>query len=426
MARIGQILVEQGWLTDGQLQTALRNQRILGGRLGTCLLEMGALSEDALLDVLCARTRLPAADLEDLRVVDPEVIQLLSPRLALRYRAVPFRSLGAQVDLVMLGFDNLEHQDELAFGLGKTLRIHVAPEVRVLQALRRYYGAQCPNRIVQILERLDRARLLGSSHLTSDTARELLNWETDEAAFAAGHSLSIGRSTRGPAGDNPERPAGPSADEEAPRLRLVPPGPSPGSPPLLRESGRPASAGRGGDATKPDTGATATGPWRRQVAAAEERLAAAGSAEEIGEALLEALGDRFDRAALFRVRRGRVEGWLGTGSDVDTDGLRSYVAELDETSAFSELDGGAGLFRGYLPSVPAHDDLIAAWDEPTSSYCVLVPIRVADRLVLALYVDRGRNEMEGADIPPLLVLATRAGSALQRCIGRTKAARKPR
>ena len=50
MGKLGQLLVARGWITVQQLTRALTTQSVVGGRLGTCLLEMDALSED-----LCSR-----------------------------------------------------------------------------------------------------------------------------------------------------------------------------------------------------------------------------------------------------------------------------------------------------------------------------------------------------------------------------------
>jgi hypothetical protein len=49
MSKLGQLLVARGWITVQQLTRALQNQGVVGGRLGTCLIEADALSEDNLL-----------------------------------------------------------------------------------------------------------------------------------------------------------------------------------------------------------------------------------------------------------------------------------------------------------------------------------------------------------------------------------------
>ena len=42
MAKLGQLLVARGWITVQQLTRALQNQSVVGGRLGSCLLEIDA------------------------------------------------------------------------------------------------------------------------------------------------------------------------------------------------------------------------------------------------------------------------------------------------------------------------------------------------------------------------------------------------
>src|SRR5215207_7994856 len=84
MAKLGQLLVARGWITVQQLTRALKNQSVVGGRLGTCLLEMDVISEDLLLKGLSEQLGVPAAAVDDLRAVSEEVRDLLSPRLARR------------------------------------------------------------------------------------------------------------------------------------------------------------------------------------------------------------------------------------------------------------------------------------------------------------------------------------------------------
>ena len=48
MMSLGTLLVKHGWISKQQLGLAISKQREIGGRLGTCLLEMGAIAEDLL------------------------------------------------------------------------------------------------------------------------------------------------------------------------------------------------------------------------------------------------------------------------------------------------------------------------------------------------------------------------------------------
>src|SRR3954452_1999063 len=160
MAKLGQLLVARGWITVQQLTRALKNQNVAGGRLGTCLLEMDALSEELLLKGLSEQHGVPAAGPDDLRGVPDEVLELIPDKLARRLRCVPFRVEGSRLDLAVTDPRNLSAQDEIAFASGKRVKVFVAPEIRILEALEKYYREECPSRFGNVLDRLNRARFL--------------------------------------------------------------------------------------------------------------------------------------------------------------------------------------------------------------------------------------------------------------------------
>ena len=102
MEPLGQILKERGWVTEQQLADAFSRQAALGGRIGTCLLESGAIQEDLMLKVLSEQLEVPFADIEDLRNVPVEVRELLPAGLAIQHNAVPFRASTTSVDIALL------------------------------------------------------------------------------------------------------------------------------------------------------------------------------------------------------------------------------------------------------------------------------------------------------------------------------------
>src|SRR4029079_3293532 len=129
MAKLGQLLVARGWITVQQLTRALKNQNVAGGRLGTCLLEMDALTEELLLKGLSEQHGGPAAALDALRGIPAERVRLVPDKLARRLRSVPFRVEGSRLDLAVTDPRNLSAQDELAFASGKRRKAVGATEV---------------------------------------------------------------------------------------------------------------------------------------------------------------------------------------------------------------------------------------------------------------------------------------------------------
>ena len=157
MMSLGTLLVKHGWITKQQLGLAISRQREIGGRLGTCLLEMGAVAEDLLNRSLAEQQGVPCATADDLGEIPDKVSRLLPAPIAIRYRAVPFRATHNDVDMVMLEVDNLWLQDELSFIVGRRLNVYIANEARIVEALARYYKAPCSERFVKLLVQLNRA-----------------------------------------------------------------------------------------------------------------------------------------------------------------------------------------------------------------------------------------------------------------------------
>jgi hypothetical protein len=160
MKKLGELLVEREWVTRDQLTQALRHQGVFGGRLGTCLLELTLLSEDRLTKALSEQLGVPPVTQDDLRVIADGMLQLVPSKLACRTRAIPFERFGNALSVALVDPRDLVAQDELSFVTSRRLKVHVAPEVRILEALEKHYGCSVEPRYARIWDRLNRAKYL--------------------------------------------------------------------------------------------------------------------------------------------------------------------------------------------------------------------------------------------------------------------------
>ncbi len=92
--RIGEVLIERGLITAPQLDAALGHQRQGGGRLGTTLVALGALSEGQLTVTLGELQGLQVVDLSR-EVPDWAALHLLRPEFCERHLVLPL-SLGEE------------------------------------------------------------------------------------------------------------------------------------------------------------------------------------------------------------------------------------------------------------------------------------------------------------------------------------------
>jgi hypothetical protein len=380
---IGQLLVDRGWISADQLYEALSRQRHLGGRLGTALLEMGAILEDLLVRALAEQSGLPLADIDELRRIPQTVLDQLPAREAIRHRAVPFRATRGHVDLAVSDEPDIATLDELAFVLGKRVVIHITNEARIQEALESYYGDGCPMRLTRLLEQLNKLRDNRSRHEEQPAKTEPR--PTTEAD---------GQASPAPASTDPPPVSTVAAQP--------PPGPQPTSVKLSPDEKKSLRNLASRDRVKP-----------LSQDGVQRALQAASRADDIGVALLGFLGQEFLRLLVFRAGQGRVKGWMGRSPALDEYGFRNWQVGFDEPSVFLNLRQGAEFFLGRLPPMPAHERLLNCWRGSFDTECAVFPIKVRDRLVCAVYGDRDSLGLAGLDVQAIQRLTAKAAIAFE-------------
>jgi len=133
---LGRILRDRGVITDRQLQEAIQHQVLYGGRLGTSLYELGFITEQRLTDALSRAHGVPAIDLKALA---PEAVQLVSKKLAQRFKVFPCRLRGKTLFLGMVDPGDHAAVAHIGYSLGYIVRPLVVPEFRMVQLLHDHY-----------------------------------------------------------------------------------------------------------------------------------------------------------------------------------------------------------------------------------------------------------------------------------------------
>jgi len=139
--RIGQVLVDLGFLTDEQLELVLDEQEQHPGELlGRVAVNMGLLTDEQLAQALAEQMSLQTVRLEDL-AIPPDVISRISETMAQMYRIIPIKLEGNVLTVAMCDPQNLGVQDELRSFLGFDIRVMVATERSIVKALERFYSS---------------------------------------------------------------------------------------------------------------------------------------------------------------------------------------------------------------------------------------------------------------------------------------------
>ncbi len=137
--RIGQILVDLGFITDEQLEVLLEEKEqhpeVLLGKIAE---EMGLVTDEQVAQALAEQMALQVIVLGDL-TIPAEVLSQVSSLMAEQYRVIPVAHDGRKLTIATCDPQNLRIQDELQTYLGKEVRLVVATERDVKAALVKYY-----------------------------------------------------------------------------------------------------------------------------------------------------------------------------------------------------------------------------------------------------------------------------------------------
>ncbi len=135
---LGALLIDEGLLTDAQLDAALAEQTRSGKPLGRLLIESGTISEAELVRTLARQVGLEFVDLND-RAVDGSVAALVSESLARRYQAIPIGWEDGRLIVAMADPSNVFAVDDIRAIAGAEVRTVVATASQINETIERFY-----------------------------------------------------------------------------------------------------------------------------------------------------------------------------------------------------------------------------------------------------------------------------------------------
>ncbi|MBP7934751.1 MAG: Flp pilus assembly complex ATPase component TadA [Phycisphaerae bacterium] len=137
--RIGEILVELGYLTPDRLAQTIHAGNGDNLRTGERLCRLGLIREEDLVHALAIQCGIPHVDLGTVEVAQ-EALRCLPPDLAQRYRALPLSMAEGRIHLAMADPFNFRAVEDISAVCGLEVVRHFARPSELLDALRRYYG----------------------------------------------------------------------------------------------------------------------------------------------------------------------------------------------------------------------------------------------------------------------------------------------
>jgi type IV pilus assembly protein PilB len=152
--RIGQILVDLGFLRENQLEMLLEEQQQRPGEMfGQIAMSMNLITDEQLAQALAEQMGMQVVSVADTDI-PPEVLSMITEPMAQLYRIVPLRFDGETLTIAMCDPQKLQILDELRTFLGHNIRAAVCTEKDMLKALERYYtsGGESVESIIHDME----------------------------------------------------------------------------------------------------------------------------------------------------------------------------------------------------------------------------------------------------------------------------------
>jgi type IV pilus assembly protein PilB len=135
---LGALLIDEGLLTEAQLDAALAEQAKSGKPLGRLLIEQGTISETELVRTLARQVGLEFVDLADW-TIDGSVASLVPESLARRYQAIPIGWEDGKLVVAMADPSNVFAVDDIRALAGTDVRSVVATASQILETIERFF-----------------------------------------------------------------------------------------------------------------------------------------------------------------------------------------------------------------------------------------------------------------------------------------------
>ena len=141
MKRLGDILVESGFLNATELAEVLGMQKETGKRLGEVIVESGLMTEFDILRAVSSQYDYPIIDLTSIEV-DPKATALLNQKFCEDNVVLP---IGFDNDNLVVAIDdpmNITIEDELQFQTGFQITLMLATHSSIINAIKVNYGKE--------------------------------------------------------------------------------------------------------------------------------------------------------------------------------------------------------------------------------------------------------------------------------------------
>src|SRR5262245_28772850 len=178
---LGQMLVNDGILTQERLAEALTRQRKTKDRLGQILIEMKVLDEEVLLKYLSRQFRKEPITQQELENVDLDVVKLVPEEVARQYRIIAAERHGRKLVVATADPLNVVALDDLRRATGLDVDFKIGPGWAIQEAIDKTYRRMVSTEGIDEALRQDLGLSVGGAPIVVDELVDIQQLRTQAA-----------------------------------------------------------------------------------------------------------------------------------------------------------------------------------------------------------------------------------------------------
>lgn len=367
--KLGELLLNEGMVTPGQLEEALKNQMVYGIRLGSSLVEMGYVDEEALARLLSKKLGVPCVGRKELAAVPKNLLRDFPRRLVEAHQVVPLKLEGNRLHLAMTDPTDFKAIEEIGFATGHVVLPYIAPDVQISWALARYY------------------------RLSSGQVRYQMVAEQRRKADAS----------------KPAKPATitiPAFSETGELLNVTVPAEFEGFASLLGDEQDDACQMPG------DVSSYTVDRLSLDFAASQTR-------DDVANVFINYLGQEFASGALFIVRGNRAIGWRGVSGGERVGGFADLTLLLNKPSVVRDVVESRNFSLGSLVMTPENRQVLKTLNIRPETSLLVLPVIMLNKVVAVVLVTADEEAL-GHRLAELQKLVRKASLAFEMLIIKNK------
>jgi hypothetical protein len=379
--KLGELLINEGLLTNEQLEEALKCQVIFGIKLGSSLIELGFIDEISLVKLLSKKLGVPAVTQKELTEIPHSIYSLLPSAVAEKYRALPFKLENRRLSVAMSDPTDFKAIDEISFVTGHIIQPFIAPDINVSFALEKYYQIKRDMRYIRVSGGGFKRPPQTKPEPAQKTAQPL-HEKTLHDPIAVTYQKEDGELL------NIEIPAEFEGFGDLPDL--------------------------------PEEFFTPSDKLDRYtIDALSLDFASARERDDIADVFIKYLGQEFSKGGLFIVRGTVAVGWRAIVDGNKVSGFDAVSIELKAQSVLSSVLNESRYFMGPLAATAGNDPIIKALQFTASDIILALPVIMLKKVVAVVIVS-AEMEALGKRLQELQKLVYKASLAFEMLIIKNK------